>query len=86
MKDFKWELIPNRSWSCERYCCGAIKFGWYNHTMDRANDDGNYPNGEYIGTLVLPSIKKQYVYGTKEEVKQRIEDIVKSWFAYINNQ
>jgi hypothetical protein len=85
MKDFKWELIPNGGWGCERYCCGAIKFGWYNHTMHRTNEDGIYPDGEYIGTVLLPSIKKQNISGTKEEVKQCIEEIVKLWFAYINN-
>jgi hypothetical protein len=76
--EFEWK--PSYSnWNCEYYGKGNIKFGYYEHTLYRDYK----PDEEYHGYIVLPSLKKISRKGTREQVKEQIEKVVKEWFNLI---
>lgn len=77
----KWIVNPNSGYACEKLHINDIMVGSYYHTMLRT--ENKYE--EYCVNFSLPniSIKKDKMYGTREEVKVVLLRAVRVWFEKV---
>lgn len=74
--NFKWVLDG----SGEDLYINRINAGSYSWNASRTRGE-SHENNDYIGSTTLPGLShKTFLDGSREKIKEQIENCVKSWF------
>jgi len=78
--NFIWKEKTLRYQNGERLYMGRICVGQYEWNSTRSRSDKS-EGTRYIGRVLLPSLKKEPIYGAApEDIKTEVERVVTVWF------